>query len=54
MPASSHLTSCHQTIFQNDQKLAAGMKEEDDKTKVLTEVTLTVGPLLSPLTSPHL
>ena len=49
-----HLTSCHQTIFQNDQKLAAGMKEEDDKTKVLTEVRLTVGPLLSALLSPHL
>ena len=36
------LTSCDQTIFQNDQKLAAGMKEEDDKTKVLTEVTILV------------
>ena len=44
------LTSRHQTIFQNDQKLAAGMKEEDDKTKVLTEVTFRL--LLSPLTSP--
>ena len=45
------LTSRHQTIFQNDQKLAAGMKEEDDKTKVLTEVTVR---LPSCLLSPHL
>ena len=45
------LTPCTQTIFQNDQKLAAGMKEEDDKTGVLTEVTRQV-PGLSLLSPP--